>query len=151
VSLRFPYLPPNPAQAGQFLRPFVPVAVAGAGGRRNFARALLDTGSHDTIFPAAVAKMIGVDLQPRADGTSILRWRGTAHALLFGNVALELTDGSEVVSWPAEVGFSDAPIPYVLLGNNGCLEVFDATFLGWAREVEMSPNLSFPGTASEIG
>ena len=147
MSLRFPYLPPSPAPVGQSLRPFVPVAIIGAGGRRHFPRALLDTGSEDTIFPATVAKLIGVDLQIRTGRKAALRWRGAAYPLLFGNANLELTDGSETVNWPAEIGFSDAPIPYVLLGNNACLEFFDATFLGWAREVELNQNLSFPETA----
>jgi hypothetical protein len=120
------------------------VAIIGAHGRRYFPRALLDTGSEDTIFPTAVAGIIGVDLNDRSDRRSILRWRGAAYPLLFGNVTLELSDGSDALNWPAEIGFSDAPLPYVLLGNKGCLEFFDATFLGWAREVELNANVSFP-------
>jgi hypothetical protein len=124
------------------------VAIIAARGRRYFPRALLDTGSEDTIFPTAVAGIIGVDLHGRSDRRSVLRWRGAAYSLQFGNVTLELRDGSETLSWQSEIGFSDAPIPYVLLGNNGCLEFFDATFLGWAREVEISASVSFPGTAT---
>jgi hypothetical protein len=67
-----------------------------------------------------------------------------AYPLLFGNVTLELSDGSDVLSWPAEIGFSDARIPYVLIGNYGCLEFFDAMILGWAREVELRANFAFP-------
>lgn len=129
MSLRFPYLAPSTGKPGQFLRPFLPVSILGVRGRRYFPRALLDTGSEDTIFPAAVAQIIGVDLEPRRGRKSILRWRGVTYPLLFGSVNLELSDGSESLSWPTEVGFSAAPIPYVLLGNNSCLEFFDATFL----------------------
>jgi len=146
VSVRFPYLAANPGQPGQFLRPFVPVAVIGSAASRYFPRALLDTGSEDTIFPAALASLIGVDLAARRGRKNVVRWRGANYSLLFGNVTLEISDGSATICWPADVGFSDAPLPYVLLGGNAFLEFFDTTFLGWAREIELSPNVSFPGT-----
>jgi hypothetical protein len=106
----------------------------------------LDTGSEDTIFPAALANVIGVNLGARRGRKNVVRWRGAAYSLLFGTVTLDISDGSVTMNWPGEVAFSDAPLPYILLGNNAFLEFFDTTFLGWAREVELSPNVSFPGT-----
>ena len=156
MSLRFPYLLPNPpsitgatvsnpASGSAFLRPLVPVAIIGQVTRRRFPRALLDTGSEDTIFPAPIATMIGAQLYRRGSQKSVVRWRGTTYPLRFGNIHLELTDGTTSWNWPAEVGFSDAPLPYVILGNNGCLEFFDVTFFGESREVELKINSAYVG------
>ena len=159
MSLRFPYLLPNPqsvtgatvsnsASGTAIPRPLVPVAIIGQVTRRRFPRALLDSGSEDTIFPAPIATMIGTQLYRRGSQKSIVRWRGTTYPLRFGNIHLELTDGTSIWKWPAEVGFSDAPLPYVILGNNGCLEFFDATFFGESREVELKINSAYAGTGS---
>ena len=65
LMLQFPYQsepligPPPPSLPASALirwRPLIPVTLIGPGGkRRPFTRALLDTGSDDTIFPMAAA------------------------------------------------------------------------------------------------
>jgi hypothetical protein len=105
----------------------------------------LDTGADDTVFPLSIAKAVGVTLVPV--GGYGLRWRGQSHPLLFGAVELELVDSSGAVCrWPAVVGFSPAPIRYPILGQAGCLNFFDARFLGEDRIVEVEANRAYPGT-----
>ena len=140
--LRFPYRPELVGVALRW-RPLTRVEIIAPLGRRRY-KALLDPGSDDTIFPLAIARRIGVTLRPETGET--LRWRGQRYPLRFGNVDLELTDNIAVLRWPAIVGFSAAPIPYVLLGTRGCLQFFDVTFRGDNRIVEIEPNRAYPGT-----
>jgi hypothetical protein len=59
-------------------------------------------------------------------------------------VTLELADDEgNALAWPAVVAFTNAPIPYPLLGVCGCLEFFDANFRGSDRLVELENNASF--------
>lgn len=125
-------------------RPLVRVRITGPRGSRQFDQALLDTGADDTIFPLDIVSVLGVKLQP--DTGHRLKWRGTANTIRYGRVDLELADGNECWRWPAVVGFSSAPIPYPLLGNCGCLQFMDATFLGTRYEVRLDPNAAYPGT-----
>jgi hypothetical protein len=66
----------------------------------------------------------------------------------YGEVRLELTDGSTTWSWPARVAFSAAPIRYPLLGQAGCLQYLDATFLGVDRVAVLDVNPSYPGVTT---
>jgi hypothetical protein len=152
--MEFPYQdeplrgPPPPSLAATATvrwRPLVPVTVLGATGKgRFFPRAVLDPGADDTVFPLAVIGLLGVAM--RADSGHGLRWRGQGYALRFGDVALELNDGLQVWRWPAVVGFSQAPLRYPILGIGGCLQFFDARFLGDNRIVELQTNRSYSGT-----
>jgi len=149
--LRFPYLeeplaggaPPSlAAGAVSRWRPLVPIRIIGPMARsRLFLRALLDPGSDDTIFPIDVAQLIGVE---RVSTKHAVRWRGRRYALDYGEVELQLEGGVEAWRWSAVVGFSDAPIRYPLLGIAGCLEVFDVTYWGRERVVQIEKNRSFP-------
>jgi hypothetical protein len=128
-------------------RPLVPVTVIGPTGRRRiFPRAVLDPGADDTVFPLALVGLLGVAL--RADTGHGLRWRGQAYPLRFGDVELELSDGTSVCRWPAVVGFTPAPLRYPLLGIAGCLQFFDARFRGDDRIAEVETNRSYPGTTT---
>jgi hypothetical protein len=116
------------------------------GSFRYFNRALVDPGADDSIFPLVTAGQIGVSL--RVDTGHTLRWRGQLYPLRFGDVELQIADGSATCRWPATVGFSGAPIPYRLLGYAGCLQFFDVMFRGEIRIVEFEPNRSYPGTTA---
>jgi hypothetical protein len=56
------------------------------GKRRFFPRAVLDPGADDTVFPLALAGLLGVAL--RADSGHALRWRGQGYPLRFGDFAI---------------------------------------------------------------
>jgi hypothetical protein len=154
--LRFPYqeelltgpAPPSlPAGATRRWRPLVPVSLIAPGGLTSYyPRALLDPGADDTVFPIDTAYKFGILL--RQDTGHRVRWRGQSHPLRFGDVELILFDGTGECRWPAVVAFSPAPLPYPLLGISGCLEFFDARFLGADRFAEIEPNRSYPGTTS---
>jgi hypothetical protein len=152
--LQFPYqdealsgaAPPSlPASATVRWRPLVPVTILGPTARRRFfPRALLDPGADDTVFPLAIAGLVGVALRP--DSGHVLRWRGQGYALRFADVSLELSDGVEVWRWSAVIGLSPAPLRYPILGLAGCLQFMDARFLGESRIAQLEANRSFPGT-----
>ncbi len=153
--LSFPYqgeplpgLPPPslPPAATMRWRPLVPIRVIGGEGRsRLFTRAVFDPCADDTVFAFSLATVLGIPLKP--DRGHVVRWRGQAYPLRFGDVELELTDDiGEVWRWPAVVSFSPAPMRYPILGTCGCLQYFDARFRGEDRIVEIESNHSYPGT-----
>ena len=133
-----------PSTATARFRPLVPVAVFGPSGNSlAFERALVDPGADDTIFHLDVAAALGIPLL--VDAGHGMRWRGQQFRLRFGFVDLELADDSgNTLRWPATIAFTMAKVRYPLLGVSGCLEFFDARFLGQARIVELEPNPLFP-------
>jgi hypothetical protein len=153
--MRFPYqsgfvvgqAPPS-LPPGTLLRwrPFAPVQIREPNGpaQRTFTRALLDTGADETIFPANVVRALGLTPLP-APGQQVV-WRGVYYPMAYAEVWLVLSDGLETYSWRTIVGFSPAPIPYVILGQTSSLEFFDVTFLGERQYVELRPNGRFQGT-----
>jgi hypothetical protein len=76
----------------------------------------------------------------------ILHWRGQEFWVEYHIVELELAQGALICSWRAPVGFTAAPLSYVLLGQRGCLDFFDATFRGADQVVDLEVNRTFPGT-----
>jgi hypothetical protein len=152
--LRFPYQdeplashpPPSLSPSATVRwRPLIAVTIIGPlAKRRVFSRALLDPGADDTVFPLAVAGLIDVALRP--DTGHSLRWRGQGHSLRFGDADLELSDGNATWRWQAVIGFSLAPLRYPILGLSGCLQFFDARFLGERRFIELETNATFSGT-----
>ena len=158
--LRLPFLrvaldphlptPPSlPAGSVHRLRPLVRVRIFGPRGiMREFDQAVLDTGADDTIFALSTAKAIGAPLLP--DHGHAIRWRGSPHTLLYARVELELTDDVTAFRWPAIVGFTDAMLRYPILGQCGCLQFFDALFLGEDRVVELERNKSYSGTTTQV-
>lgn len=111
---------------------------------RHFGRAVLEPAADDTVFPLDTALRLGVHLRP--DTGHRLRWRGQIHPLRFGDIELVLADDASQCRWPAVVAFSPAPCRYPIRGTCGCLEFFDARFLGADRIAELDANRSYPGT-----
>ena len=154
--LEFPYLPERvrgsappslPAGTRYFWRPLVPVKIACSSGMMvHLHRALIDTGSLETVFPLSTASVAGIAFVP--DTKHVLRWRGLPYPLRFGITELQLESAGNICRWVALVGFSPAPLRYPILGSTGFQEFFDVTFRGDTRAVELVPNASFPGTIS---
>jgi hypothetical protein len=61
-------------------RPFVSVRIQGPVAARRLKYALLDTGSQDTLFPAALAEPLGTVL---GGEKQIIRWRGQRYEVEF--------------------------------------------------------------------
>ena len=154
MTLRFPYQPvellgpPPPSLSSDATarwRPLVPVRVIGPSSFMAFDRAVLDSGSDDTLFSLPVAERIGAIFLPQA-GAHI--YRGKHYSIQYAQVQLELTDGNVLWSWSAVVGLSEAKFRYPLLGQTGCLEFMDVTFKGKDRLVILETNDSYPGQIS---
>jgi hypothetical protein len=72
------------------------------------------------------------------------RWKGHDYSVRFAQLRLEIFDGATTITWPAPVGFTEAPIPYgCLLGLTGFFEFLDVHFLGSDRALEIEPNPLF--------
>jgi hypothetical protein len=147
VPLQGPPPPTLPPNATDRWRPLVPVRLVSltTGQFRDFDQALLDSGADDTVFPLAAALGTGVSFLPEAGTAVTIRWGGSSHPVRYGEVRLELTDGMTTWAWPARVAFTAAPIRYPLLGQAGCLQYLDATFLGVDRVTVLDLNRSYPG------
>ncbi|HKI30383.1 MAG TPA: hypothetical protein VKA46_00730 [Gemmataceae bacterium] len=132
---------------GRFVRPrpLVDVSVIGRHGTR-IRQALLDSGADDTVFDAALAAVIGVDLTNAATVSVNLAAAGGMIPVRYAPVMLRLTDGREMREWPATIGFTSARLVYPLLGFAGCLQFFDAKFRGDVEIVELTTNALYPGT-----
>src|SRR5262249_125223 len=108
---------------------------------------LLDTGSDDTIFTEALAKLLGIDLLAADLRQISLVGRPQPINCWYAPVLLRITDAvSETYEWTAVVGFVAGRLHYNLLGHAGFLQFFDANFRGepdW--EVILTPKPSFPG------
>ncbi|MGI8981029.1 MAG: hypothetical protein ACR2FY_17515 [Pirellulaceae bacterium] len=139
--IRFPYRADTRTGVPRW-RPLIILFVEGPLARRR-VKGLLDTGSADTILPLDLATSLGIKLSQA--GRAGVTWRGQSYPLQFGDVEFEVTDGNSGYQWQATVGFSAAPIPYILLGNRGCLQFFDATFCGKDLAVDLTINRSFSG------
>jgi hypothetical protein len=125
-------------------RPVVSVRVSGPAPLRHQWRigdAFVDTGTDFTVFRQQIADLLGLSAFVH---NLHHRWKGHSYSVRFSRVGLELSDGAATASWPANVGFTEAPIPYdCLLGQTGFLEFFDATFRHEDLELDLTPNRRF--------
>jgi hypothetical protein len=107
--------------------------------------ALLDTGADDTVLPEQVAPTLGIDLTQASQSIITLAGRGPV-VCHFTQVTLWLSNGlGQAYEWKATVGFVPVLGLLPLLGHAGCLQFFDANFLGADREAILLPNRSFTG------
>jgi hypothetical protein len=109
--------------------------------------AVVDAGADDCILPITIATQLGLALL-QTGAFHRIRWRGSAWAIQFSDVLLRLDDGVHTCTWPARVAFSPAPIPNPLLGQMGCLQFFNATYLGADQLVVLEPSSIYPGTTT---
>lgn len=129
---------------GIVYRPEATIRVGGPRGNETI-QALLDTGSDETVFPATLAKVLGVDLD--YDATSQASAVGGHEVRLVpGTVTLELSHGGEKYRWSSLASFLETEEPedeVALLGYAGFLEYFQATFDSERNEVALIPNARF--------
>ncbi len=134
--------------SGDFLtvfRPEIQIRIHGPLGSKLFD-ALVDTGSDNTIFPASAARLLGIRVV-RATGPDAQAFGGQEIALSYAEVELELIHSDGNLRWPAPAYFlaEDAKEETVLLGRDGFLEYFTATFIGDEFALELQPNEYLPG------
>jgi hypothetical protein len=151
MTMRFPYTPLRVARpvwtlGGRQtrLQPLLTVALVGPTATLA-QRGLLDSGADDTVFPEALAPLIGLDLSTAVVG-EVTGVSGSSVAVRFAEVKLRLTDGIEFREWPARVAFAATPMRRPLFGFAGFLQFFDVVFRGAAEEVELTVNHLYPGT-----
>ena len=114
--------------------------------------ALVDTGSDITLLPSVIADDLGIDLA--AAELSTIRGVGDQPVdVRDSGVELEITDGAQSFRWDAEVSFlvvDEGESHFALLGHQGGLSYFVATFDGVARTMELTPISDFPGLISDL-
>jgi len=150
--MRFPYssyeVDPSPTVPGGVVyRPEVTIDVIGPR-RRETIQALVDTGSDETVFPASLARAIGVQLDHTSAGQASAVG-GHAVQLVPGSVILEITEGVQSYRWQTTVGFLEveqSEDEVALLGFAGFLEFFRAMFDSQSHELELVANDPFPRT-----
>jgi hypothetical protein len=148
--MRFRYasyeVDPSPTvPSGVLYRPEVTIDVIGSR-RIETIQALVDTGSDETVFPASLAKAIGVQLDHAAAGQASAVG-GHAVQLVPGGVTLQIAEGGRTYRWQTTVGFLEVEQPedeVALLGYAGFLEFFRATFDSQIHELELTANDRFP-------
>ena len=127
-------------------RPEIRVTVHGPNGSRGL-RALVDTGSDNTILPEAVARTLGIRLRA-GKGPRATAFGGHAIALSYADVDLELAHAEQRLRWSARVFFvaGDAADESLILGHQGFLDYFTATFDGEQCALELEANSYLPSS-----
>jgi hypothetical protein len=132
----------------QLFRPMLHVRIIGPSAANPPIRCRLDTGADDVMVPELEAGFLGVVLvEAKRVPIDTLGQRTTA---IYERVDLEISDGPTTWRWSARVGFHDSPPQAYVLGHNGFLEHFTATFEGLNRRVSLVPNGTFPPPGSQM-
>jgi hypothetical protein len=121
-------------------RPVIPIRLIGPGGQAS-GYGLLDTGADDTLLPLRLAAVLGVEIKP-AMKTRIAGIGGIAMSADFATIDLELGRRKTIYRWSATVGFYDGI--KTILGQNGVLEFFLASFNHRARIATLQPDGKLP-------
>ncbi len=132
MILRFPYdrVVVDPSFADPFpyiFRPVVPIAIHGLT-KVIRTKGILDTGSPETIFPAALLDEDEIDPAFRDGEVGHLRGAdGSSFVVVYGTVDLSVRLKRGVHRWHAKVAFARGRSD-ILLGDAGFLRDFSATF-----------------------
>ncbi|MEX0649408.1 MAG: hypothetical protein WD200_00210 [Candidatus Andersenbacteria bacterium] len=143
MKFNYELRPSKPYEGGlPIFEPIVPIELLGPTGAIRF-RALLDTGSHISVFPnisASSKHLTGNSSKLRGvvAGNEKLIFEGRGISICIGS------DGEKYV-WEAGVWFTEDDTHRPTLGVLGCLEYFNAEFRGQERTVTLEPAENFPG------
>lgn len=135
---------PDIGDAVVIFRPEVRIRVHGPNGAGDFL-ALVDTGADNTILPEAIANDLGIPLKA-GTGPAATAFGGQAIALSYADVELELMHADGDLRWSARVFFvaDDTNQETLILGHQGFLDYFTATFDGENCVLELKPNPHLP-------
>ena len=129
--------------SGEVARPEIPLLISGPNGTIEVS-ALLDTGADHVFLPAALAQLLGIEIDETiadsargAGGHEISIWPGEVELAISGN--------GESFRWRAQVGFvqSDDDLAAAYLGHAGFLEHYVAKFDYREQTVELLPYADF--------
>ena len=129
-------------------RPMLPVRIIGPKSANPPVPCRLDTGADDVMFPDIEAGFLGLVLDEANRVPIESLGRGTT--AIYETVDLEITDGTTTWRWSARVGFHDGPKHVYVVGHNGFLQHFTASFDGKDRRFSLVPNGTFPPPCSQI-
>lgn len=127
------------------LRPEIPLRVNGPAGHVDVL-ALVDTGADNSILPLSIATDLGIETI-HGKGPGAIAFGGQRIALCFADVVIELSQDSSAIRWRARLYFADFPNgteKAVVLGHEGFLDYFTATFIGEDCVLDLEPNHSIP-------
>ena len=135
-------------QSGDFAlthRPEIPITISGPNGSVALI-GLVDTGSDFSIFPQAIAELLGIGLLPIANrGASV--FGGSPVPLLSGTATLTVEQDDESLRWETSVEFFDfghESDTTAILGYSGFLEFFTAIFDGDSLLLSLLANQNLP-------
>jgi hypothetical protein len=137
-------LAPDTGEPMVIFRPEVRLRIHGANGSEEFL-ALLDTGADNTILPESIARDLEIPLTP-CKGPAATAFGGQEISLSYGNVDLELVHPEGNLRWTLQVYFvaGDSDKETLILGHQGFLEFFTATFNGEEFSVVLEANGFLP-------
>ena len=143
--MRFDYtglvsLAPDTGEPTVIFRPEIRITVHGPHASGEFV-GLVDTGADNTVLPESVAHSLGIPLIP-GKGPAAQAFGGQQLSLSYGEVALELGGHGGPLRWRTQAYFvaggnNDETI---VLGHQGFLEYFTATFVGEDFSLDLTPN-----------
>lgn len=126
-------------------RPEVPLVVHGPRGAMKW-HALVDTGADNTVLPSSLAETLGIQTTP-CRGPNAVAFGGQQISMSFAEVELELPFDDGSLRWPAHVFFcepNEESQETPILGHQGFLDFFTATFIGEECALELTPNADLP-------
>jgi len=147
--MRFGYtaivsLAPDTGNAVVIFRPEVQIRVHGPSGSADFV-APVDMGADNAILPEGIARDLGIPLRT-CRGPAATAFGGQEIAMSFADVKLELGRPDGSLRWLSRVYFvpDDASQEALILGHQGFLDYFTASFDGDECALELTPNRHLP-------
>jgi predicted aspartyl protease len=120
-------------------RPVVPITIHGPKASIELF-GLVDTGADFTMLPWKLVDLLGI-LPDHSRPAEVTGFGDSTGIAIPAEVELELGRGRTTYRWSAEAYFGDQE--YLLLGNEGFLEFFIATFDGGKKTLELHAGTRF--------
>ena len=135
---------PDTGELVVIFRPEVRITVHGPKGSGDFI-ALVDTGADNTILPESIARDLGIPLTA-GKGPAATAFGGQEIALSYADVQLELVHPDETLRWLARAFFvaDGSDTETLILGHQGFLDYFNATFSGEDCALDLAANSYLP-------
>ncbi len=148
--MKFPYSgfisrAPDTGDEVVIFRPEIPLRLHGVNGFAAYL-ALVDTGADNSMFPLSIARELGIETN-KAKGPGATAFGGQEISLSFADIALEISEQNATVCWEARVHFFDfanSELETLVVGHQGFLDFFVATFDGGQMTLDLQPNNDMP-------